>query len=72
MPAILSAIFSAIYAALANKENYKDSLTDIFPAMNEMNSTMAMAHNGTSVIGVMECLLCMKIDLPQSKINFLA
>jgi len=49
MPAIISAIFSAIYASLANKENYKDSLTDIFPAMNDMNSTMI--HNGTSVIG---------------------
>lgn len=53
MPAILSAIFSAIYAALANKENYKDSLTEIFPAMSDVNSTMAMSHhNGTAVIGV--------------------
>lgn len=51
MPAILSAICSAIYAVLANKQNYKDSLTDIFPAMNEMNSTIALSHNGTSVVG---------------------
>lgn len=57
MPAIISAIFSAIYAALANKENYKDSLTDIFPAMNDRNSTVAMSHNGTSVIGVINNLI---------------
>lgn len=57
MPAILSAIFSAIYAALADKDNYKDSLTDIFPAMNDINSTMAMSHhNGTGVIGVNKML----------------
>lgn len=47
MPAILSAISSAIYAALAKKEDYKDSLTDIFPAMDT-----AVSHNATTVIGV--------------------
>ncbi len=47
MPAIVSAIFSAIYAALAKKENYAGSLTTTFPAMD-----VATAHNGTSVFGV--------------------
>jgi len=46
MPAILSAISSVIYAVLAKRENYKDSLTDIFPAMDSQT-----AHNGTLVIG---------------------
>ncbi|XP_037033958.1 ammonium transporter Rh type A-like [Bradysia coprophila] len=45
MPAILSAIFSAVYAALAKEETYHNSLTTIFPAMD------ATAHNGTFVIG---------------------
>lgn len=51
MPAVLSALFSALYAWLAKKETYHDSLTDIFPAMSDVNSTIALAHNGT-VIGV--------------------
>lgn len=51
MPAIISAIFSAIYASLATTENYKDSITEIFPAMNWKNSTFAMEHN-TTIIGV--------------------
>lgn len=55
MPAIISAIFSAIYASLATAENYKDSITDIFPAMNWKNSTFAMEHNTTIIIGV--CIL---------------
>lgn len=52
MPAILSALFSALYAALATKDSYKNSLGDVFPAMNDLNSTMAMEHNGTLVLGV--------------------
>lgn len=51
MPAILSALCSAIYAAMAGKEDYKDSLTSIFPAMDA-------AHNGTaSVVGVIITIL---------------
>lgn len=50
MPAILSAICSAIYAALANKEDYKDSLTEIFPAMSDINSTVHLTES--PVIGV--------------------
>lgn len=46
MPAILSAILSAIFAALATEETYKSSLTTIFPAMD------AIAHKGTTVVGV--------------------
>lgn len=52
MPAILSALFSALYAALATKDSYKNSLGDIFPAMNDLNSTMALEHNGTVALGV--------------------
>lgn len=35
MPAVISAIFSAIYACLATKDNYKDTLEHIFPAMTD-------------------------------------
>lgn len=38
MPAVLSAICSAIFASLATVENYKGSLTEIFPAMKPMNN----------------------------------
>lgn len=55
MPAILSALFSALYAALANKDKYHNSLTDIFPAMSDANSTMAMEHKGT-ISGVSNCI----------------
>ncbi|XP_055549988.1 ammonium transporter Rh type A [Wyeomyia smithii] len=45
MPALLSAVFSAIYASLATSETYGSSLIEIFPAMEvitpAMNSTMA-------------------------------
>lgn len=50
MPAVLSAIFSAIFASLAATDNYKDTLYDVFPAMNWKNSTYA--HNATFIIGV--------------------
>ncbi|CAD7082792.1 unnamed protein product [Hermetia illucens] len=46
MPAIISAIFSAIYACLATKENYKGTLEHIFPAM--MNSTLH--SNSTEIV----------------------
>lgn len=52
MPAILSAIFSAYYASVASIDNYKDSLNDIFPAMNFKNSSYALEHNTTTIIGV--------------------
>lgn len=46
MPAVLSAIFSAIYAAFANKSMYRDTLYAIFPAMEQRtNETMAMEHH---------------------------
>lgn len=33
MPAVLSGILSGIYAAVATKDEYQDTLTSIFPAM---------------------------------------
>lgn len=46
MPAVLSAIFSAIYAAFANKTMYRDTLYAIFPAMEQRtNETIAMDHH---------------------------
>lgn len=52
MPAILSAIFSIFYASIASIDNYKDSLNDIFPAMNWKNSSYALEHNTTTIVGV--------------------
>lgn len=53
VPAILSAIFSVIYASLAHVDNYKDSLGDIFPAMLPRDSPYALEHNSTTkIIGV--------------------
>lgn len=51
MPAIISAIFSAIYASLATQENYQESLIDIFPAMNAKNSSDIFQAKET-VLGV--------------------
>ncbi|XP_059619508.1 ammonium transporter Rh type B [Phlebotomus argentipes] len=42
MPAVLSAIFSAIFAAAATTTEYGDSLYNIFPAMQSRNSTDLM------------------------------
>lgn len=52
MPAILSAIFSVIFASTAAVDNYKDSLTDIFPAMYPRNSAYALEHNTSIIAGV--------------------
>lgn len=52
MPAILSAIFSVIYAWIASANNYKESLNDIFPAMNPRNSSYALEHRTSPIIGV--------------------
>lgn len=52
MPAILSAIFSIIYASIASTDNYKDSLNDIFPAMNWKNSSYSIEHSTPTIIGV--------------------
>ena len=41
MPAVLSAIFSAIYASFASVETYGTSLATIFPAMQNPNATNA-------------------------------
>lgn len=50
MPALLSAVFSAIYASLATTESYGASLTSIFPAMKPMapvmNTTMTNETSG--------------------------
>ncbi|XP_055606693.1 ammonium transporter Rh type B-A [Uranotaenia lowii] len=43
MPAVLSAVFSAIYSSLATYETYGSSLTTIFPAMEHMSNT-TMTH----------------------------
>ncbi|XP_058823707.1 ammonium transporter Rh type A isoform X1 [Topomyia yanbarensis] len=40
MPALLSAVFSAIYASLATSETYGSSLTSIFPAMEAVHPVM--------------------------------
>lgn len=52
MPAVISAIFSAIYATLATADTYKDSLTDIFPGMAWKNATN---ENGTIISSVSIC-----------------
>lgn len=53
MPALLSAIFSAIYASMATTETYGSSLTTIFPAMAPaVNSTMGGHESEEFVIGV--------------------
>lgn len=55
MPAVMSAVFSAIYATMAREADYKDSLVTIFPAME--NVTEAINGTMTSeeyVIGVRE------------------
>lgn len=49
MPAIASAIFSAIFAYFATKDAYGDSLYTIFPGMK--NSTM-MEDEHEMIIGV--------------------
>ncbi|EDS36568.1 ammonium transporter 1 [Culex quinquefasciatus] len=52
MPALLSAIFSAIYASMATTETYGSSLTTIFPAMAPaVNSTMGGHESEEFVIG---------------------
>jgi len=39
MPALISAIASAIYASMATADDYQSELEDIFPAMVGNNST---------------------------------
>ena len=52
MPAILSALFSAVFAFMATKDAYGDSLYHIFPAMK--NSTQLEMEGGEHehIIGV--------------------
>lgn len=48
MPAVLSALFSAIFAAFANKSLYRNTLYAVFPAMEQRemnNETMIMDHH---------------------------
>lgn len=49
MPAVLSAILSAIYAAIATEAAYKGSLYTIFPAMQPASISVVNAtiHNET-------------------------
>lgn len=63
MPAVLSGIASAIYAALATKDQYKNDLFDIYPARMEFNSSMAIEQNSTytRIIGV-HIYLCIMIN----------
>ena len=44
MPAVLSAIFSAIYASFASVETYGTSLATIFPAMQNPNAINATSE----------------------------
>lgn len=53
MPAILSAIFSGIYAAAASKETYGNQLVDIFPAMKQVGNK---THDLDYVIGVSQIM----------------
>lgn len=52
MPAIFSAICSIAYAWMANIDDYKESLVDIFPAMNWKNSTYALQPHASIIAGV--------------------
>lgn len=53
MPAIFSAICSIAYAWMANIDDYKDSLVDIYPAMNWKNSTYALQSDASFItVGV--------------------
>lgn len=62
VPAILSALFSIFYAWLANVDNYKDSLDDIFPAMTPKNSTLET----TKIVGV-RTLQVLSVNKPKKK-----
>lgn len=67
MPGIISAIFSAIYACLATRATYKDSLEDIFPAMESTGNhthmilggygRTAMQQGGYQALGIVITLL---------------
>ncbi|XP_065076665.1 ammonium transporter Rh type A [Ochlerotatus camptorhynchus] len=50
MPALLSAVFSAVYASLATTETYGNTLTSVFPAM-KLNSTLTEEEMHEMVIG---------------------
>ncbi|XP_026478713.1 ammonium transporter Rh type B-like [Ctenocephalides felis] len=41
MPAVLSGVLSAVFAAIATKDEYSNSLYSIFPAMQQLNGTSA-------------------------------
>lgn len=45
MPALLSGILSAIFAAIATKDEYSNSLYEIFPAMQNSTTTAPEANN---------------------------
>lgn len=60
MPAILSAIFSAIFAYFATKDAYGDSLYTIFPGMK--NSTL-LEDEHEMIIGVRHSAKCNGISV---------
>lgn len=53
MPAVLSGVLSAVFAAIATKDEYSNSLYSIFPAMQQLNGTSAEStetiDNGVTV-----------------------
>ncbi|XP_062556868.1 ammonium transporter Rh type B-like, partial [Armigeres subalbatus] len=50
MPALLSALYSALYASVATPEDYGNTLTSIFPAM-KLNSTLTEEDLHEYIIG---------------------
>lgn len=52
MPAVISALFSAIYAALAKKDDYKSTLEEIFPAMTDPQQIAARTNASDIILGV--------------------
>lgn len=52
MPAVLSALFSGLYALLAKKERYGDSLTSIFPGMEMIKNSTLEGEHQEFIIGV--------------------
>lgn len=65
MPAILSALFSAVFAYFATKDAYGDSLFTIFPGMK--NST---EDEQEWIIGVSWILVRMKSPVDSSVANY--
>lgn len=63
MPAVASAIFSAIFAYFATKDAYGDSLTTIFPAMQNMTGVEHGDHMLPIGVSTLPCFWLKKIKL---------